>query len=90
MRDLKQGDTGEDVRELQDLLNHLEGGPPVVDVDGIFGPQTDEIIRNYQSSQGPDRDPAMIYTEVLVADGVVGPKTMRSLKTARELGPRGK
>jgi zinc D-Ala-D-Ala carboxypeptidase len=84
MRDLKLGDTGDDVRELQKLLAGIAPGKGI-DVDGDFGPQTDAAVRRFQASQGPDTDPHVIYTVVLVEDGIVGPKTMGSLTQAYDM-----
>lgn len=52
---LRLGAKGETVELLQKLLG--------VNVDGEFGPQTEEAVKNFQKDNG------------LVPDGVVGPKT---------------
>jgi peptidoglycan hydrolase-like protein with peptidoglycan-binding domain len=86
MRDLKQGDTGDDVRKLQELITHVQGKRDFeTDADGVFGPATDYLVRKFQAGQGPDADPTTIYTEVLVVDGIVGPKTMASLIQAYDV-----
>lgn len=56
---LKRGAKGEDVRRIQARLN--------VGVDGIFGPQTEQAVKDFQASRG------------LVVDGVVGPRTWEAL-----------
>lgn len=55
------------VREVQRRLNRL--GYRVGKVDGLFGPITDAAVRRYQSDQA------------LLADGVVGPQTLKDLRT---------
>lgn len=61
---LQEGDTGEAVRSLQQLLTAK--GYSCVD-DGIFGPKTKQAVEQYQKKQG------------LAADGIVGEKTMSRL-----------
>ena len=56
---LKTGSRGNDVKSLQQKLNLL--------ADGIFGPITDEAVREFQRSNG------------LAVDGIVGPKTWAAL-----------
>lgn len=64
---VRRGDTGEHVLFLQQrLLAHGYS----VSADGIFGPGTENAVRNFQNSQG------------LVGDGVVGPKTWAALGDA--------
>lgn len=65
---LRRGDRGDDVRELQRLLNDvgfLDGSP-----DGIFGAGTRAAVREFQRDEG------------LSADGVVGQRTWEALYTA--------
>ena len=47
-------------QEVQEKLN-------ISPADGIFGPGTEKIVKNWQS------------TNMLVADGIVGPKTLKKL-----------
>jgi peptidoglycan hydrolase-like protein with peptidoglycan-binding domain len=61
---LKLGARGEDVRELQRLLNHHNYAMPI---DGIFGPWTEGCVKDYQ------------FVKFLVDDGIVGPKTWKAL-----------
>lgn len=61
---LRPGATGETVRHVQSRLASL--GFPVT-VDGAFGPATADAVRSFQQRQG------------LVADGIVGPATLRAL-----------
>jgi hypothetical protein len=65
MRQLKKGDTGEDVRALQILLNGR--GYNCGNADGDFGPKTDTALRRYQNVKS------------LTVDGEAGPATMSSL-----------
>lgn len=63
-RTLKQGSRGDDVKWLQwelKLLNY-----PIGNVDGIFGPKTEQCVKAFQ-------------TDVFV-DGIVGVKTLGALK----------
>ena len=61
---LRRGDSGEDVKTLQNLLN--ENGYSL-EVDGKFGAKTDEVVRDYQTNHS------------LVSDGIVGAATWDSL-----------
>jgi hypothetical protein len=55
---------GNDVLELQALLNyHLSGSPPPLATDGVFGALTDARVRDFQE------------TNAIQIDGVVGPET---------------
>lgn len=64
-RVLSIGASGNDVRDLQDLLNQRGFH---VSVDGQFGPQTLGAVKNAQSAYG------------LTVDGVVGPQTLGALR----------
>lgn len=61
---LREGSTGEAVKELQELL--LRSNIDVV-VDGIFGPQTKGAVKFFQCKM------------FLLQDGIVGDKTWRTL-----------
>lgn len=61
---LQEGDTGEAVRSLQQLLT-AKGYS--CSADSIFGPKTKQAVEQYQKKQG------------LTADGIVGEKTMTRL-----------
>jgi len=58
---LRYGNTGEEVRKLQQTLSNLGYSPGPI--DGIFGPQTDKAVRSFQSANG------------LLVDGIVGKNT---------------
>ena len=68
--EVKKGSTGDAVRGVQEefQFRNLSGDPDKgVQVDGIFGPITDDAVRGFQGAVGLD------------ADGVVGPLTWRAL-----------
>ena len=59
MTTIKKGSRGADVKTLQQKLNLM--------VDGIFGPLTDEAVREFQKNN------------LLTVDGIVGPMTWAAL-----------
>lgn len=69
---LRRGDSGEDVKRLQDLLN---GYGYNLKVDGIFGTATDHAVRAFQQGH------------FLTSDGVVGPKTWAALESQQTPAP---
>jgi peptidoglycan hydrolase-like protein with peptidoglycan-binding domain len=67
---VKKGSTGDAVRGVQEefQFRNLSGDPRKgVQIDGIFGPETDDAVRGFQGAVGLD------------ADGIVGPLTWRAL-----------
>lgn len=64
------GSKGDDVRELQRLLNAYLAPHTPLNVDGDFGGGTDRAVRSAQDQLG------------LVVDGKAGPQTMRALTQA--------
>jgi peptidoglycan hydrolase-like protein with peptidoglycan-binding domain len=65
---LKKGSTGAKVRELQvTLKNNYPAYAKKLVVDGIFGPATDGVVREFQRRSG------------LAVDGIVGPATAKAL-----------
>jgi peptidoglycan hydrolase-like protein with peptidoglycan-binding domain len=68
---LRQGDRGEPVRELQQLLADYGFG---IVPDGVFGAFTTSIVRQFQRTSG------------LPADGVVGADTWSALEAEAVLG----
>jgi hypothetical protein len=60
-----QGDTGQEVRAVQKLLKDKFGYN--INVDGIFGPDTANAVKDFQSDNG------------LAVDGIVGPNTWKEL-----------
>ena len=64
-QNLRRGDSGDQVKTLQCLLNTHHGAE--VEVDGDFGRGTREAVRAFQKKNG------------LKADGVVGNKTLEKL-----------
>jgi peptidoglycan hydrolase-like protein with peptidoglycan-binding domain len=71
---IKLGDTGDDVKRLQRVFARTKVlGPD--SVDGVFGPQTEQAVKDFQESEG------------LPADGTVGPSTWSHLPPYREASP---
>ena len=68
MTTLKKGSRGDDVKTLQRKLNLV--------ADGIFGPRTEEAVREFQNLHG------------LTVDGIVGPKTWAALGIPAGNNPR--
>lgn len=60
-RTLRLGNSGDDVKFVQGVLNVYDFGP--LAEDGVFGSGTEAAVKRYQSSRG------------LSADGIVGSKT---------------
>lgn len=69
---LKPGDTGTQVKALQRALASLGYSPGKV--DGDYGPSTQTAVKKLQQASK------------LTADGVLGPKTLRALKSALAAG----
>lgn len=65
MRTLALGSTGTDVMEIQSLLKKI--GYEIYYIDGIFGPETERAVKEFQKNNG------------LVADGIIGPATYEIL-----------
>lgn len=62
---LRNGSAGDRVRDLQRHLNTVFPAYSSLNVDGMFGPATDAVVREAQRRSG------------LAADGIVGPDTQR-------------
>ena len=71
----QQGSREENVAVLQYLLRGYSSAFSLLAVDGIFGPNTAEAVRDYQRNRG------------LVVDGIVGPKTWSTLTSEAVLRP---
>ena len=72
---VRTGDKGDAVKGVQEEFQYRnESGDPNLgpQIDGIFGPETDEAVRGFQHALSLD------YPEVVV-DGIVGPITWRAL-----------
>jgi peptidoglycan hydrolase-like protein with peptidoglycan-binding domain len=71
---IKLGDTGNDVKRLQRVFARAKVlGPD--HVDGVFGPETDSAVRDFQQSNG------------LMVDGIVGPISWSHVHPYREASP---
>ncbi|MBB5324997.1 peptidoglycan hydrolase-like protein with peptidoglycan-binding domain [Anoxybacillus tepidamans] len=64
---LKKGDKGEDVKMLQRALKHLGFDPK--GIDGVYGEQTEDAVRRFQSMYAALRD-----------DGIYGPNTRKFMR----------
>jgi peptidoglycan hydrolase-like protein with peptidoglycan-binding domain len=67
---LRKGSTGDDVKQLQNLLNYVYG--PDLKVDGIFNTQTEATVKKFQKDNG------------LIVDGIVGTATWKRLYEIRQ------
>lgn len=72
---LRQADSGPDVAMLQERLVSL--GYAAGTVDGIFGRQTEEAVKNFQAAKE------------LVTDGIVGDITWSALRSGNATASRG-
>lgn len=70
---LRRGNEGDEVADLQMLLNSKYGYD--LDVDGIFGKATENVVKDFQRKHG------------LTADGVVGAKTWKALGVSGNINP---
>ena len=68
---LRRGSQGDEVADLQTILNARYGAD--LEVDGNFGKATEAAVKAFQKANG------------LTADGVVGPKTWKSLGVKAEV-----
>ena len=67
---LRIGSRGNDVRTMQAFLNVISTIYPILDkltADGIFGPETDKKVRQFQKIMG------------LTVDGIIGPATWNKI-----------
>jgi peptidoglycan hydrolase-like protein with peptidoglycan-binding domain len=71
---IKLGDTGDDVKRLQRVFVRTKDMGPQ-DLDGVFGPKTEQAVKDFQQSNG------------LAVDGVVGPTTWSHVHPYREASP---
>ena len=71
---IKLGDTGDDVKRLQRVFARMKVLASD-DFDGVFGPRTEDAVKDFQESNG------------LVVDGVVGPITWSHVHPYREASP---
>jgi peptidoglycan hydrolase-like protein with peptidoglycan-binding domain len=67
---LQQGSSGNSVRNLQAMLNHVMSTQPGLVADGIFGAKTRSRVVEFQSKVK------------IGADGIVGPITGKMLLSA--------
>lgn len=64
---VQQGDTGSLVRRIQEQLNEQEGTNLSIEVDGVFGQETEDAVRQFQEANEQK------------VDGIAGPVTMNLL-----------
>ncbi|MFN3867245.1 MAG: peptidoglycan-binding protein, partial [Demequina sp.] len=64
-RDLSRGDSGEDVAQIQRMLN--DGGFLDAPADGEFGPATSRAVREWQKTLGVDDDGVVRASDVVFA-----------------------
>ncbi|MPZ66240.1 MAG: hypothetical protein GEU83_12225, partial [Pseudonocardiaceae bacterium] len=64
---LRRGSTGPAVRDLQRLMNLVYPAYSTLAVDGVFGPATERVMREFQRRSS------------IKADGIVGPVTWSRL-----------
>ena len=67
---VRSGSTGDAVRGVQEVIkfhDQSDGEGVPVQVDGVFGPRTDQWVRGFQSAVGT------------ASDGIVGPITWRAM-----------
>lgn len=70
-RMLKKGMSGDDVRDMQILLNSL--GYDCGTADGKYGNKTEAAVKAFQENNG------------LLADGIAGPQTLDAIKKAADI-----
>ncbi len=70
-RNMKLGDSGSDVAQVQRMLKKL--GYYKAKIDGNFGPLTEQAVKRFQTDMG------------LQVDGIVGPQTIYALQKAYAL-----
>ena len=68
---IQRGDRGEPVAAVQRLISSTRQGN--IAVDGIFGPETEGAVRDFQ------------WAQRILVDGIVGPQTVRALERALDL-----
>lgn len=66
-RVLRQGSTGDDVKQLQEFLKTFTNTFPEGSIDGNFGPLTKAAVKEFQKQNG------------IGSDAIVGPKTQNKL-----------
>jgi peptidoglycan hydrolase-like protein with peptidoglycan-binding domain len=67
---LKVGSVGDDVRNLQGMLNRVITTPLPLNTDSVFGPKTRARVVQFQTNSG------------FTPDGIVGPITGKALVAA--------
>jgi peptidoglycan hydrolase-like protein with peptidoglycan-binding domain len=73
---VRSGESGEQVRALQEALNRAGAQPPL-EVGGTFDAATEAAVRQFQQSHG------------CAVDGIVGPETLGAMDAALGLPRRG-
>jgi len=70
------GRRGGEVTQLQNLLNKKLTPTPRIKEDGVFGPNTDKLLKKFQAANN------------LGIDGIAGPKTWAALKDVTKPSPK--
>ena len=75
---VQQGDVGPAVKAVQETwawrtVDGSTDSPPILAVDGVFGPMTDQWVRDFQQT--------LNYSIDTPVDGIVGPVTWRAMMT---------
>lgn len=74
-RDLKNGDVGEDVREMQTALMKLGFSLPVYGADGEFGDETEKAVIAFQKAVG-----VTVTGTPIEANGIFDKETFRAME----------
>lgn len=77
---LSMGDSGDEVKQLQKILNHITGSK--LDLDGKYGSLTKQAVEDFQTWYNAN------FGENISVDGIVGPETSAALENTLNNGPK--